>query len=134
EIRTAFAKCNLQRWDLMRTIRNVTGSTAPADGDIAAEYFGIASGPSHSINEKQLIVAADVAGQPAIWGEASNPNWLDPVSTIPPPGPRIALVSTFLAKSGRCYDDLFALLDLPFINPNGAIYVQHLDPSCDTDK
>ena len=46
----------------------------------------------------------------------------------------LANVKTFLRKSGLEYDELLALLDLPFINPARDIVIQHLDASCDTDK
>ena len=41
EVRAAFQKCNLQRWDLMRTLRGTAAPNNPTDGEIAAEYFGI---------------------------------------------------------------------------------------------
>ncbi|MGH9929231.1 MAG: neuraminidase-like domain-containing protein, partial [Pyrinomonadaceae bacterium] len=44
EVRAAFQKSNLQRWDLMRTLRGPAAPNNPTDGDVAAEYFGISVG------------------------------------------------------------------------------------------
>jgi hypothetical protein len=150
EVRAAFRKCNLQRFDLMRTLR--AGPNNPSDGEIACEYFGISCDAIAVTDEKTLILVApagtpvqQAAAQQAIWGESGNANWLDttfatlPLPTpFPPPPPaftpRVALVKTFLRKTGLEYDALFALLDLKFINPSGAIFIEHLDNSCDTDK
>src|SRR5262249_53569658 len=41
EVRAGFQKSNLQRWDLMRTLRGNAAPNKPTDGEIAAEYFGI---------------------------------------------------------------------------------------------
>ena len=136
EVRAAFQKSNLQRWDLMRTFRGATAPNNPTDGEIAAEYFNISCDAGAAFDEKRLIFAADVtvAGQQEIWGEKNNAGWLA-VRGYPPPAPvTIANVKTFLQKSGIEYDELLALLDLAFINPAGDIVIQHLDASCDTDK
>ena len=123
EVRAAFKKCNLQRWDLMRTLR---GPADPTDGEIAAEYFGISADPAAAFDEKRLILVADatVAGQQEVWGETGNAGWLDTVGNV----------KTFLRKTGLEYNELLALLDLKFINPVGDIVIKHPDPSCDTDK
>lgn len=136
EVRAAFQKSNLQRWDLMRTFRAPVTPNNPTDGEIAAEYFNISCDAGAAFDEKRLIFAADVtvAGQQEIWGEKNNAGWLA-VRGYPPPAPvTIANVKTFLQKSGIEYDELLALLDLRFINPAGDIVIQHLDASCDTDK
>jgi len=126
EVRAAFKKCNLQRWDLMRTLRGPALPNNPADGDIAAEYFGISCDAAAAFDEKRLILRADATapGQLAVWGETGNAGWLaTPVN-----------VKTFLFKTGLEYEELLALLDIKFINPAGDIVIQHLDASCDTDK
>ena len=136
EVRAAFQKSNLQRWDLMRTFHAPAAPNNPTDGEIAAEYFNISCDSAAAFDEKRLIFAADVtvAGQQEIWGEKNNAGWLA-VRGYPPPAPvTIANVKTFLQKSGIEYDELLALLDLPFINPADDIVIQHLDASCDTDK
>jgi hypothetical protein len=117
EVRASFQKTNLQRWDLMRTLR---GSASPSEGEIAAEYFGISAGLERDII---LQANASVGNQKILWGEPSA-NWLN----------RISNVKTFLLKTGLEYNDLLAMLDLEFINPAGDIAVQHLDDSCDTDQ
>jgi hypothetical protein len=126
EVRAAFQKSNLQRWDLMRTFRGAVAPNNPTDGDIAAEHFGISCDAGAAFDEKRLILVADTtaAGQQAVWGETGNAAWLATVANV----------KTFLSKSGLEYEELLALLDLPFINPAADIVIQHLDPSCDTDK
>ncbi len=127
EVRAAFQKTNLQRWDLMRTLRGPVAPNDPTDGEIAAEHFGI-SADDDNVNdndEKSLILVADttVGGQREVWGE-SGANWLSAVGNV----------KNFLQKTGLEYNDLLTLLDLKFINPEGDIVVNHLDESCDTDQ
>ena len=121
EVRAAFAKSNLRRWDLMRTLQ---GATGPAEAEIAAEYFGIGVDGAAPMDERRLILVADasVAGQQAAWGETGNAAWLDDVSNV----------KTFLGRTGLEYEELGALLDLPFISPAHTLVIQHLDASCDT--
>ncbi|HUG67047.1 MAG TPA: neuraminidase-like domain-containing protein [Pirellulaceae bacterium] len=126
EVRAAFQKTNLQRWDLMRTFRGNMPPNDPTDGEIAAEYFGISADPAAAFDEKRLILAADasVAGQRTLWGETGNAGWLATIGNV----------KNFLQKTGLEYNELLALLDLKFINSAGDIVIQHLDASCDTDK
>ena len=133
EVRAGFQKSNLQRWDLMRTLRGPAAPNNPTEGEIAAEYFGISADPVAAFDEKRLILVADTttAGQQAVWGETGNAGWLNPV---PDSDTSVANVKTFLRKTGLEYEELLALLDLPFINPAGDITIQHLDASCDTNK
>ena len=133
EVRAGFQKSNLQRWDLMRTFRGPAAPNNPTEGEIAAEYFGISADPTATFDEKRLILEEDatVAGQQAVWGETGNAGWLDPVADS---DTSVANVKTFLRKTGLEYEELLALLDLPFINPDRDITIQHLDASCDTNK
>lgn len=133
EVRAGFQKSNLQRWDLMRTLRGPAAPNNPTDGEVAAEYFGVSADPAAPFDEKRLILVADamVAGQQAVWGETGNAGWLNPA---PDDDRSVANVKTFLRKTGLEYEELLALLDLPFINPAGDITIQHLDASCDTNK
>ena len=126
EVRAGFQKSNLQRWDLMRTLRGAAVPNNPSDGEIAAEYFGISADAAAAFDEKRLILVADatVAGQQAVWGETGNAAWLNTVGNV----------KNFLQKTGLEYSDLLALHDLKFINPAGDIAIQHLDSSCDTNK
>ncbi len=138
ETRAAFKKCNVQRWDLMRTFRGPVAPCNPTDSDIAAEYFGIGCDAVATFDEKRLILGDVTASdQQAIWGETGNSEWLDTsfiTAPLLPHTPRVAIVKTFLDKSGLEYDELLALLDLKFLNQGGGIFIQHLDGSCDTDK
>ena len=133
EVRAGFQKSNLQRWDLMRTFRGPAAPNNPSDGEVAAEYFGISADPAAAFDEKRLILVADatLAGQQAVWGETGNSGWLNPVDDS---DTSVANVKTFLRKTGLEYEELLALLDLPFINPAGDTTIQHLDASCDTNK
>jgi len=119
EVRAAFQKTNLQRWDLMRTLRGTAAPNNPTDGEIAAEYLGI------STDAKRLILTADatIPGQQTVWGEAEA-SWLNTLGNA----------KTFLQKTSLEYNELLAVLDLKFINAKGDIGVRHLDRSCDTDQ
>ncbi|MDN3514337.1 MAG: neuraminidase-like domain-containing protein [Candidatus Brocadia sp.] len=125
EVRAAFQKTNLQRWDLMRTLRGAAAPNNPTDGEIAAEYFGISADATASFDEKRLILVTDatIPGQQTVWGE-TGASWLNTVGNV----------KNFLRKTGLEYNELLALLDLKFINPAGDITVHHLDPSCDTEQ
>ncbi len=125
EVRAAFQKSNLQRWELMQALRGPAAPNNPGDGDIAAEYFAISADPPSALDEKRLILAADatIAGQQAVWG-AAGANWLHAVGNV----------RNFLQKTGLAYNELLALLDLAFINPAGDIAIQHLDATCDIDQ
>ncbi|MCG7405328.1 neuraminidase-like domain-containing protein [Caballeronia zhejiangensis] len=126
EVRAAFRKCNLQRWDLMRALHGAAAPNNATDVEIAADYFGISCDAAAAFDERRLILtaAATAAGQQAIWGETGNAGWLTPVSNV----------KVFLRKSGLEYNDLLALLDLDFINPAHDMRIQDLDSSCDTDE
>lgn len=131
EVRAAFQKTKLQRWDLMRTLRSTTAPKNPSDGDIAAEYFGISSdpflpapvNPADATDEKHIILTAKptTAWQQVFWDEPAIPGDLN-------------IVKIFLQKTGLEYNEMLSLIDLKFINPDGDIIIQHLDASCDTDK
>jgi peptidoglycan hydrolase-like protein with peptidoglycan-binding domain len=136
EVRAAFQKTNLQRWDLMRTLRGTAAPNNPTAGEIAAEYFGISADASAAFDEKRLILVADPtdAGQQAVWGETGNADWLTPAAAGEAVKNSLCNVKYFLQKTGLEYNQLLALLDLEFINPASDITVHHLDPSCDTEK
>ncbi|MDB6008334.1 MAG: hypothetical protein JWL65_584, partial [Gammaproteobacteria bacterium] len=125
EVRAAFQKSNLQRWDLMRALRGATAPNNPTDGEIAAEYFGISVDAGAPFDERRLLLVADptAAGQKLIWGESAA-TWLSIVGNV----------KNFLRKTSLEYNELLTLLDLKFINPTGALGIHHLDASCDTDK
>jgi DNA-binding transcriptional MerR regulator len=119
EVRAAFQKTNLKRWELMQVFQGSTEPNNPSAGDIAAEYFGISVGePGPS--EKTLILEAapTLNQQQERWGERH-------FNTL-------SNVNTFLRKTSLEYNDLLTLLNLKFINPSEEIFIQHLDSSCDT--
>jgi hypothetical protein len=139
EVRAGFGKSNLQRWDLMRTFRGSNEPNNPSDGQIAAEYFGIScdSDPNASNDEKGLIFHArsTIRGLRVAWAETNNHFWLTAFDTFDNPVENsLCNVKYFLRKAGLDYGQLLAMLDLPFVNPEGDIYIEHLDSSCDTDK
>lgn len=125
EVRAAFQKTNLQRWDLMRTLHGTDSPNDASIGEIAAEYFGISIDADAEFDESRLMLVADttVAGQQAVWGE-TGADWLN----------RVGNVKNFLQKTSLEYTELLALLDLRFINPTGDITIIHLDASCDTEQ
>ncbi|MEJ2608183.1 MAG: Tc toxin subunit A, partial [Anaerolineales bacterium] len=126
EVRAAFKKSNLKRWDLMRTLHSSTAPNNPTEGEIAAEYFGISCDASAVFDEKRLILVADttVAGQKEVWGVTGTANWLNKVGNV----------DVFLQKTGLEYNDVLALIDLEYINPNEDIDIHHTDSTCDADK
>jgi hypothetical protein len=146
EVRAGFQKCNLQRWDLMRALRGNAAPNDPSDGEIAAEYVGISTdrsippptNPPDPEDEKGIILTAraDDAWQQIFWGEAGNVDWLAIVtnSSDPKLASTLGNVKKFLRRTGLDYNELLALLDLKFINPDGGITIHHLDPSCDTNN
>ena len=125
EVRAAFQKANLKRWELMQVLHASAAPNNPTAGEIACEYFGISADPAATFDEKRLILVADatVGGQQVYWGE-TGASWLNLVGKV----------STFLRKTGLEYNGLLAMLDLKFINPAGDITIRHDDGSCDTDK
>lgn len=130
DVRAAFQKTNLQRWDLMRTLRGGAAPNNPSVLDIACEYFGISTAPTPTAasDEQSLILKEDTTdpGQQVVWGVTglTGASWLNTVGNV----------KTFLQKTGLEYNELLALLDLKFIDPDGDIEVDHSDDfSCDTD-
>ncbi len=128
EVRAAFQKIALKRWELMRTLKGTVAPNNPTEVHIAAEYFGISvavddTAPPSEKDEKRIILTADVADQHEYWGESA-------ASLIA----NVSKVDVFLQKTGLEYPQLLTLLDLKFINPMGDIAVVHLDSTCDTEQ
>jgi hypothetical protein len=125
EVRAAFKKTNLNRWELMETLRGTAAPYAPSESDVAAEYFGISTDATAPTDEKRIILeaAATAAEQKKAWG-VTGADWLT----------KLANVNLFLDKTGLEYNQMLAILDLPFINPKRDIQIHHEDSSCDTDK
>jgi len=114
ETNAYFAQFGVARDDLMRAL--AVGSS-PAPRDIAAQALGLSDA------ERSLIVTSDVANQAVYWNAGAS----DPATVI-------KVVGTFLTRTELEYADLEALLQLQFINPAAALFIQHLDSSCDTTK
>lgn len=125
EVRAALRKAKVDRWRLMEAYRSANAPNNPSLEQIAAEYFAIAVDAAAPIDEFRLITQAAPgnAAQREIWGE-SGAGWLATVANV----------KVFLNKTRLTYIELLQLLDLPFINPNGALAIHHEDASCDLDK
>jgi hypothetical protein len=131
-----FARFDVQRADLMRAL--VKGGSPSALG-IAAEEIGI------SKRVADIIVTANPASQGEFWNPPSPP---PPAPPLTPAQATALAVSTFkqlsafLDRTGVSYSELEdvkaslpgegGLLRQPFINPTGALFIKHLDSSCDT--
>jgi hypothetical protein len=128
EVRAAFQKVAVKRWQLMRTFKGHTAPNKLTEAHIAVEYFGISvavedTAPPSEKDDKRIILTADVANQHEYWGESA-------ASLVA----NVSKVDVFLQKTGLEYQQLLALLDLKFINPMGDIAVVHLNPTCDTEQ
>jgi hypothetical protein len=118
EVRLYAAQAGSSRAELMEVLR---GAAAPNNASalaIAAEYAGFSQA------ELALILSKDTSNQGPFWGEASSAAALA----------QVANVSTLLSRSGLEYQQLQALLTLPFLNPSGAVHIVHEDASCDPRK
>lgn len=110
ELRHYLQKSGIQRWELMQLRRELFLDIS--QGDIACEYFGISADKDLYIDEKRLILKLqnDEASQRVIWGEPTLEG--------------LSQVNKFLSKTGLDYQQMLALLDLAFVNPNGAILIE----------
>ncbi len=109
ETRALMSHADVQRWELMETMR---GSSANVN--TATEYF--------ELSVPVLNATPDTKFK--FWGEVNNSTLVANCSKV----------NTFLQKTGLEYADMLRLLDLKWVNPTGSIFVEHLDTSCDTDK
>ncbi len=107
-----FARFGIARDELMRDFQR--GGT-PADSAIAAEKLGLTD------QERAIIVTAAPATQSNFWNI--------PAAALLN---EIRNVDTFLTRTGLSYRELDLLLQLSFIDPNGKMFIKHLDLSCDT--
>lgn len=107
-----FERFALERTGLMKDLQ---AGGNPADKAIAAERLGFTEA------ERTLIVQADPGNQQLYWNTT-------PLSAVD----QMKVVDTFLNKSGLTYKELELLLALKFIDPNGNLFIRHLDLSCDT--
>ncbi|SMX36817.1 neuraminidase-like domain-containing protein [Maliponia aquimaris] len=109
-----FDRFGVRRASLMRDFE--TGG-APGAAAIAAEELGLTEAA------RTVIVTDGSAAQDGVWG-------LPAVSVVAD----MAVVSTLLDKTGLSYDALDRLLQMSFIDPADAMFIEHLDLSCDLDQ
>lgn len=114
-VRAYLGLAGVGRSDLMRALR--ANAANPNDLNIAAEYLNI------SLGEQPLIFQEDSDHQGTYWGEASTTDAIAEMSKV----------DVFLARTGLSFNQMQQLLSLGFINPGGAIVIQNLDESCNTN-
>ncbi|GAA4026859.1 neuraminidase-like domain-containing protein [Actimicrobium antarcticum] len=107
EARAYFARFDIDRAELMRNFQ-VAGT--PSDAAIAAETLGL------TVSQRALITTPDSAGQATYWRL---------------PLADLKRVDVFLDKTGLSYTELDTLLTFAFIDPAKALFIKHLDLSCD---
>ena len=103
---------DLPRVDLMIVLRKAGN---PADATIAAERLGLTDA------QRKLVVTPAPGDQDTIWNTAP----LGPLGGI-------ARIDNLLSRAQLDYPELAELLTLEWLNPGGALYIQHLDATCDT--
>lgn len=108
-----FSRFGIERSQLMRDFQ-VGG--VPTAVSAAAEKLELTD------EERKLIVTPDAANQQLYW------NTTAPLSAVD----TMKVVATMLDKTGLSYKELQGLLALSFINPNGTLFIKHLDNTCDT--
>ena len=114
ETRAYFAQFGIPRADLMRALKN---ESRPSEFEIVAEDLGLGE------TESTLITIPDPDGQARYWNSGS-----EPAATF------MKNVLVFIDRAVITYTDLQSLLTLPWLNPQGALWIDHLDDSCDVDK
>jgi len=124
EARLALEKSKLHRWDMMTVFRGPAAPNNPTPGQVAAEFFGIASDPSLPLDEMRIILEAETITQHQFWGQA------DAAAMIA----HLTGVKRFLVATGLVYQDLLQMLDLAFLNPAGQLRIDHLDATCNLDQ
>ncbi len=124
EVKASFDKVKIKRWELMQKFKGTAAPNNASEGEIAAVYFGFSVDSGVPIDEKSIILDTAPADQFELWGEVSNASLLE----------NIRNVKNFLRVTGLKYTQLLTLIDLEFINPDGTIRIDHLDPTCDTSQ
>lgn len=125
EAQAYFSRFGVQRADLMEAFRTLIETEAEdeeaqaqqRDFVIACEQLGLTKA------EANLIVTAssDEAAQQAVWNVPEDYTVLA----------YLAQVDHFLDRTGLSYEELELLLKLEFIDPEGNLFIQHNDSSCD---
>lgn len=114
ETRSYFAQFDVARADLMRALRTAAG---PQDNQIAAEELGLSDA------QRQLIGTADPANQAIYWNTGATP-----ATTA------MKVVDSFITQAGIDYTTLQELLQRAWLNPGAAMFIRHLDNSCNLAK
>jgi hypothetical protein len=114
ETRSYFAQFGVARADLMGALRNAAG---PQDSEIAAEELGLSDA------QHQLICNADPANQKLYWNTGATP-----AATA------MKVVDSFIIQAGIDYTTLQELLQRVWLNPGAAMFIRHLDNSCNLAK
>ncbi len=112
EARAYFTRFDVARAELMRTFQ---AAGKPSDDDIVAETLGLTAA------EWTLITTARATAvdQQTFWNADLT---------------YMTRVDHALDKTGLSYAELERLLALAFIDPDDALFIRHLDLSCDTAK
>jgi len=114
ETRRYFAQFDVARADLMDALQNATG---PKDNEIAAEHLGLSDA------QRQLITSPDLANQAIYWNTGATP-----AATA------MKVVDRFITQAGIDYTTLQELLQRAWLNPGGAMFIRHLDNTCNLAK
>lgn len=102
-----FHRFGIKRPHLMGALSNAAG---PGPEAIAAEALGLTDA------ERQIVTTPDPGGQAALWGASVA---------------EMRNVATLVSRTGLTYERLDALLQLAFIDPRDALFIHHLDLTCD---
>lgn len=108
-----FEQFGVDRGELMAALQK---DNTPTDVEIASEILNVSQPEALLITTE----AADASSQHIYWntGEAAIIE-------------EVAVVDTFLAKTGLTYEQLQDLLDQDFINPSQEMFIRHMDHTCD---
>lgn len=124
EVRESFKRARVPRWEVMEQLVGPSAPNNATEVEVAAEYFGIASDSSAPLDELSIILQTNVGGQFEYWGQGDNPAMIAQYENV----------KNFLLETGIEYGDLLQMLDLPWLNPGGAMAIEHLDATCDLDQ
>ncbi|MGC1121819.1 MAG: neuraminidase-like domain-containing protein [Candidatus Methanofastidiosia archaeon] len=111
EARVYLAHLGIRRYELMKRF-----SKDDASIDIVSEHLGLIP------RDREIIEGATSIALCEFWGVCQG--GLGQLETV----------STFLKKSGLCYEELQELLHVQVINPNGEIRIEFSEPTCNPDE
>jgi hypothetical protein len=111
EARVYLAHLGIPRYELMKRF-----SKDDASIDIVSEHLGLTP------RDREIIEGTTSIALCEFWGVCQG--GLGQLETV----------STFLKKSGLCYEELQELLHVQVINPNGEIRIEFSEPTCNPDE